>query len=789
MEKTGKSGPLVETDLEFLGYHDVARKNAQDFGFPQQLCRIFETRIRAGVTEDTHWFVYLLTGCRDEDIRKVEDAVLGVDGIFARENCYIVLPESMSGRNVLKKLKNAHKIYIFENLMWEKVQQTFLEYIREDEERIKNLQAEYYVAPQMEDDDDVTLSLRNLSDMLSGKGTNENVVVIKADAGVGKTTLAAKIASELAGQWQKSRVVPLLLTGQTNWRELSERARNATNLGDILILLLEDGGAGFPLRRIEQFTRIMQLGYFALIFDGFDELTKTSGVAPLSPQENFEWLASIAKDSNTRIMLTTRYSFWEREISESTAKKHKLLHLKPFDSESISKYFKQYFSNKENGNEFTQKAKRFYRELRKSQGESVDGFFNLPACAMMIAHQVEKGGVDDVTMMGEATQKDPSRQFFLQILRRENIRQQTQVEEENMHQVFENIAVTSREFELDDIACDPKCEIQPEDISQIANHAFLKEINSRSGKFLFKTDFLLHYLQASLIHRFIVDQNGNSFLDEYKRNKGLRSLIEEESDGSGYLSERVSHVLDIPDMGKVVDLHKDCNGRDIGQLKSFLFHVIVKTVISRRHNENRRERGNTILSLLGDGKEKCVANLHVRGSLGEIYLSNWKIRESCFVDFSLEKGNTRDDLRFVNCEFSGNLMLPNASGYRFENCTSHGEAKLVLNQIGSAELTKEDIHKNLRLVLNRFWFRGRLRARSILEDNWKTGRTTVIEQSYDLLKILKRENLIEKHNHSSRLEIKRDAINDVKEFMENGIVQGRVQSILNRMENKIHARK
>ena len=62
MEKIRKSGPLVGTDLEFLGYHNVEVQNAQDFGLDQQRCRVFQTRIRAGITEDIHWFIYLLTG-------------------------------------------------------------------------------------------------------------------------------------------------------------------------------------------------------------------------------------------------------------------------------------------------------------------------------------------------------------------------------------------------------------------------------------------------------------------------------------------------------------------------------------------------------------------------------------------------------------------------------------------------------------------------------------------------------------------------------------------------------
>lgn len=110
-------------------------------------------------------------------------------------------------------------------------------------------------------------------------------------------------------------------------------------------------------------------------------------------------------------------------------------------------------------------------------------------------------------------------------------------------------------------------------------------------------------------------------------------------------------------------------------------------------------------------------------------------------------------------------------------------AKLVLNEVGSVEITKEDIRKHLGTVLSRFWVHGRLRDRTISEDDWKTGKTRVIERRYDLLKILMTENVVEKHKHYPRLQIKKNAINDVKEFMENGMTQRGVQSVLKYMEN------
>ena len=800
MEKIGKSGPLVDTDLKFLGYHEVESKKAEDFGLGQTPCRVFEAHIRAGIAEDTHWFIYLLARCSDEDIRHTESVVTGKNSLFEREKCYIVVPKSLFDQdaNAIKQLKKANRVYCFDDLMWKKIQEIFSEYIQKQATRIKDLQAKYYVEePQVKDDPGTTTSLM-VSGMLSGRETNESIiVVIKADAGVGKTTLAAQVAAILAKKWEYSKVVPLLLSGQTNWRELSSRAHDVTDLGDILRLALLTDGENFPSLRSEQFIRIMQLGYFAFIFDGFDELTKANG-AEFSPQENFEWLANIAKDSNTRIMLTTRSTFWEREVNIPESD-HKVLCLKPFDSKNADSYFDKYFLNRGKDNKAAKKAKQFYNQLpkpklqkpklQKPQGDNShgDSFFNLPACAMMIADLVDNDkDASNILMFDKGAQQDFSRKFFLHILGRENIRQRTQVSSaETMHELFENLAVASNEFELDDIASDPVCEIKPENIGRINNHAFIKRIDKSSEKFVFKNDFLPHYLQSSYILRFIVSERNEDFLKEFQRNDYLKNLIKAEADGSGHLSEQMSRMLDKSDMEKVSNLHKACdNHRTLRSLKSFLFHVIAKMVFYRVHNQSRTERGNMILSLLGEESTKHVENLHVQGLLSEVHLNGWKIHNSTFIDFSPEKGKPSEELQFINCDFYGSLTLPDNT--KVEGCTGDKTAILTLSEIGSTEITEEETRQHLRTILTRFWLHGR-HARPISRGNWEKGNTTAIEQRYDLLNILQEEDVVEKAKHHHLLELKRDATNDVKEFMENDLAQGRVRAVLERMSNKVRA--
>lgn len=249
--------------------------------------------------------------------------------------------------------------------MWRRVEQLFADYLNWIKDHIEIQKAENYIEPQVcvGGDDTKMVGLNGLRKKLHPESGDKNgVVVVQGDAGVGKTALTTKIAGDLIQSSQR-KFIPLLILGSENWRELIGRVREITNLGEILMELLKastaHGGIDFPLQEPEQFTRIWQLGYFTFIFDGFDELTKSGEAMQLTPQDNINWLIDLSKNSNARILLTSRPSFWKREISEESDMLH-IFDLKLFTSENVKSYFDGYFHKKGNGNPLAKKAKDIY---------------------------------------------------------------------------------------------------------------------------------------------------------------------------------------------------------------------------------------------------------------------------------------------------------------------------------------------------------------------------------------------------------------------------------------------
>ena len=773
-ERQGRSGPLTQTDLELLGYHQIVPLSNDGGRF-----RLFVAQTRAGIGNSTHAFVYPLTTAREQDIREIERLV--VDGVLKRshdpDEIYVVVPKGLQNR---PKLNSVH---IYEDLMWGKIEADFSEYMERFQKGMEDLmRGIYYVEPSLSDGG---VSTEYLGSFLSGKAAeDEGIIIVQGEAMFGKTTLAASVARDLSRNWKQSRVVPVLLGGQTTWRELAEmsRVREITSLWDILSLVLMQGASvneGLPLRKEDLFKRIMQQGYVALIFDGFDELPKV-GEGRISPRDNFEWLSSVASDSSARILVTTRPAFWKREVGDAAG--HKLLSLASFDKNKAYEYFDKYFEPIQEGGDKAAKAKNMYQGLLGgiSSGAKENSFFKLPDCVRMIADYVKNDGT--VPLTGGNDQQSMVRGFLMQILERERRRQQIGVRAEDLYQAFEEMAVYfNGEFDLSELECGLPPDIDKCGIDKIQDHAF---IDSSSEKFRFRQDFLLHYLKASYVHRLLTDPpSGRGISEEWVRDTDLRDLISEEADGSGQLAEKVADLLDTGDLDKLGMVHSRL--RDIKHpMKSFLFHVIVKTVIdpTRGPKATRSEHAETVLSLLGgDVKSRKVSNLFVQGEIRQISLSGWTIAKSRFCDFRLAD-HSGDGPRFVNCTFEGGLDLRRVKCDIEKSCEAVGqEAKLVMNEVAGRRIIDDEIWGYMRSVLKRFWATSN--SRSIAKGDWKRGITRGIEERFELLEIMRRCNFIEEVGHG-RLKVKNDSIGDLRDFLDHEIRRGGIQRIFDAMKEK-----
>ena len=773
--KDGKTGPLSAADLKFLGYEVEDRsKDLGDFGLPPfQHCRLFNAVIRAGIDKISSWFVYLLSDCPNDDIECVKRAL--ESDVFKGERCHIVAPQSVYERTTLQPLKRDFSVHAYEDLMWTRVRQAFEGYMVDFKEQANHRNAEIYIQPPVHKGGESIQPIEYFSDFFSGKTPGGGLAVVTADAAVGKTTLARMIAKELAETWKESRVIPVLLTGEKDWPGLAEKSKEGDTLWDLLSAALNMENP-FPLNDEEIFTSIAQKGYIALIFDGFDELRDIN----MNPRDNLGWLSGIAEDSSARILVTARTSFWQREIGDS-GNSCDMFDLLKFSRKNAREYFQRYFAEKEDRNreQLCQKASRLYAQISGNSSQAADDadsqFSGLPAYAIMIADHVERGG--DI-MSGENVEKKAVvRQFFSDILARERTRQKIKAKPEELRRALSDVAISYDHFDFNDLRnAFAFAEIDFEGRAML-DHAFLARVRGTSPeKYQFKNEFLLHYLRASSILDRLEERN---LVEKCAQNSELRRLIGRESNGKGFLPERVADFADKKHLREIANAHTHAQD---GKLKSFLFHVLAKDVDLRFPGANEEKRSEEIFGLLApdSAKEKRIGKLSIEGSIGGMSLQGWKILYSRFEKPSLIQCKVDEDTLFYDCQFVGKLELPrNLQKRHFEKCEFDNEAKLAFTE-GAPDFTQDDVREYLKSALRRF---RRNHFQPIQQSNWKRGKTREIEERFSLLEIMTRAGLIENLDHHC-LEIK--AIHEVSNFLDNDMLSGKVKTVFDRMKDKLN---
>jgi predicted NACHT family NTPase len=231
-------------------------------------------------------------------------------------------------------------------------------------------------------------------DFLTGKRTlSGNLLIVSASAGVGKTTLSRHLSVELSKRSNQYKLIPAFVESQ-HWKKL--------NIGSIdeLWEVIENSIRTFsPNLRIseELFEHCLKNGKLVFIFDGFDELCGHR-YSQFSPNDIMQKFSDISKESNAKIILTTRTLYWESEIKEPPQNIN-ILKLAPFNTQQAKGYYQKFFSKDAS---MRDRATNMYRQLIESNIPPTTGgtrvqFVNLPLCVGMIAEYVNIGGTGDLT--------------------------------------------------------------------------------------------------------------------------------------------------------------------------------------------------------------------------------------------------------------------------------------------------------------------------------------------------------------------------------------------------------
>jgi hypothetical protein len=779
-EQTATQKGLTREDLEILGYQTTSEQNFDSFD-------VFTAFAPAGLDRVEAGFVYLKSNYRNVDAEAAKGK-LPKSG-----KGYVVIPKHLSGDRMggLNAIFGpAVKVLIYEDLIWGKVTQVFEEYLANLQQNIP--QERYYVAPRKEHsdprarlDDEIIGILTDLKPI--GDGI---VTVVRAPAGIGKTTLARQLAKALADRVRsaetiaKSRVIPVFVES-SHWGKLQ--------LGSVEELweMIDNSLRVFsPNLRISKalFEHLLRRGYLAFIFDGFDELCSHRQSA-FTPRSVLDELCVLASASSAKIMVTTRTMFWEGAVGASY-QGARILDLAPFNKQQAYGYFDNVFKNDPKKRD---QARGLYSELIKSNRPPTPGgarvqFFNQPICVQMIGRCVEKD-IGDTFEFEEG--KSLVYQFLRQICERERRRQGLMTAPDIQLAALEQVA--SAELSTAGAVFDLRwCEaagFDSRDIPRLVDHPLLSTSDAGDGqhRFCFRYDFLPEFFRA----RYLVSCMRNLSVTLVNRDARAWDLMASEANGKGNILEHMLPLMETKDLSLVAGCYAAASSL-LGKgprAKSFLFHLIRLLTDSVEQSLSKDERAERVFSLVG-GKgfdsKKEVTGLYVEGQIDKLDLRGIHFVECAFVDASFVDCVADLRTKFEKCSFAGTFEVTGTEQKSWgdvvidEECTLEFPSNLAWEAISKhgAGSKEENVRDAMKLGLAKFWRNGQPHL-SIAGLYWSKGALGYSVHCKPLLDALLRGGVLQKIKIAGVQEggyaFSREALPDLQRFIDNGQLTGKLR--------------
>lgn len=754
-------------DLVLLGYDDI---KSIDVG---EEAIAFSGKAKAGIVQTEHNFVYVKTDATKEDLIRISSKVQ------SRGNLYVLRSKSGPAESLVKSaFGKALAIYQIEELLWARVSELFKAYAENISESIPT--EPHYIAPRgsaidIKDRLDEYL-IEYFTKSTPSRGVRKNLVVLKANAGVGKTTLCRRLAKEFARKIGSYKVVPVYVEA-AHW---GGRVSNTSDLWDIIQLSLQNFDSGSGISR-GLFEAALRRGLILFVFDGFDELC-SSPRSNISARDVIEALTQIAEDSEARIVLTTRTPYWANEIGEDPQEVHSL-ELLAFNPQQAKEYIRKFFTNED---ALFDTARHLYADViayaekPDNKGGARAQFWSLPIAVSMICEAV-KAGVSRSDWQAFSLET-----LLVAICERESKRQNLNISGAKQISIFKEIALldsagAATEFSQDDVLA---AGVSDQDAGKFLSHPLLR---SSGVQYSFAYDFLGPYLRALAVK--------DEFLSVDQVRKPILEAMRAEENGKGFLLEHLSRLVG----GNIDSVYSllERVPKSEAAARSFLIHLLLRTADQQSDVVNSADRTAVFLRGIGSnaGKDE-VSDTRFVGSLDRLDLSNvefvgCEFRDVGFkdVDFS---GTT-----FRRCIFDGEVDFANsqdgesfASASVLPDCELRGGARLALEPLllNNPENRLDLIKDLLEAALSKFWHNGRFRA-TVRRADWKKGQLGRSRSSAALLDVFEKHGLLQEVTISGVQEgglvFNRASIGDLQNFMDHRQLSGAILAAFSDLERTL----
>ncbi len=275
---------FLRGDLDLLGYEPIGDR---DYEVDTASFSVIKASVQAGLERVQSTFVYVKAACTLDELVKA--------GAYAkaRTNSYVVYSKTTKER--IPKFRDlvggSIKCLEIEDLIWERINKTFLSYLN----ALKDVQPPNpYITPRPVDQPEADLEEIMLNWLRETETeSSSHIRVIRAPAGVGKTSLARHLTRRVVEGANVYRRIPCYVESD-HWAKL--RLESV----DQLWPMIENSPRHFdPNLRLTRslFEHLLKSGDLVFIFDGFDELCGHNR-SHFSPREVLSELHQLARVSS-----------------------------------------------------------------------------------------------------------------------------------------------------------------------------------------------------------------------------------------------------------------------------------------------------------------------------------------------------------------------------------------------------------------------------------------------------------------------------------------------------------
>ena len=659
-----------------------------------------------------------------------------------------------------------------------------------------------YINPKVETPSGFSIKTPNplvsfLRDPETEYGTGK-LGVLLAEPGQGKTYMSRYLVSILSRA--ASGVVPLMVDS-SQWHNMP--VEDQRSLLKTIVHSFRHFGA--PITWLDGhendlLTALLKADICRIVFDGFDEyiLRNRGSVQPL---EVLEALADLAKETGTRIVITSRTSFWntnlpETEVSEFIARDGAFVFkLCPFDLQHAKNYFSQRLKQLPK----IDRAVQIYQSIAKRDAEFVGRGFVLS----LIADLANDPGTSDTGgPMGSGTM----RWLMEALCERERLRQElplTSDEQTDFLSTFAGEVAEGAEPNTDLLSLAISLVRPTLDVSTLAS--VIDKLKShplieRQPK-VDVWEFKQEQVRVLLLAERLVRSQGKELTRFVRKailepsiwqdlGEAIVEILRRESNSNDDAATRIASFLQLilQDRGEPFWAQK---AREEGlRLPSIVALAAVERFLPR--GMPRQDRTALLVRLCGGS---TIANLIFRGTIARFDFSDITFENCRFERVGWANCRFNEGTSFLHCQIIGGVPPIQSEGLgsvsKLIDTTLDPQAEAILNSVRVSEGRKkygsDDLRADMRAVIDKFIIKGGLGLKTVETGNLRRGTISTSRYGNEVIDTMT-SLLFEEHPLPGALtayNIRGDCVESVKFYATNNVFTGRLREAFERLEKKL----